>query len=234
MRIPLKRSQAKCRQHRQSQSSVGCCEKLGSSGGAKSRPHGQLPSLPGSKVNTALENFQWKSSFQSFFGSKQTAVDLKSLDNDAVGCFCINVKRYFSELTHVQRFNEKPCSQKMYTPSIKEFCLYFRYTSFIYVLFMCNMSACCKPIPNQPAYEFEVEVDADANAEGNQIETDADADIGDNVDDKDPQGWRRERPPELFEDDLVEGEVAGEQVQDQDGGGDHLGQLVMVVEITRM
>ena len=68
--LASKVSQAKCRQHTQSQSSVGRCDKLGSSGGAKSRPHGQLPSLPGSKVNTALENFQWKSSCQSFFGSK--------------------------------------------------------------------------------------------------------------------------------------------------------------------
>ena len=40
--------------------------------------------------------------------------------------------RYFSELTHVQRFNEKPCSQKMYTPSIKEFCLWCRYIPFVY------------------------------------------------------------------------------------------------------
>ena len=87
---------------------------------------------------------------------------------------------------------------------------------------MCNMSACCKPIPNQPAYEFEgdIGVDADANAEGSQIETDADADAGDNVDDKESQGRRRERPPELSEDDLVEGEVAREQVQDQNGGGE--------------
>ena len=92
----------------------------------------------------------------------------------------------------------------------------------MYVLFMCNMSACCKPIPNQHDYEFEgdIGVDADANAEGNQIETDADTDALDNVDDKDSQGRRRERPLELFEDDLVEGEVAGEQVQDQDGGGE--------------
>ena len=90
--------------------------------------------------------------------------------------------------------------------------------------FMCNMSACWKPIPNQHDYEFEgdIGVDVDANGEGNHIKTNADADAGDNVDDKDPQGRRRERPPELFEDDIVEGEVAGEQVQDQDGGGDHL------------
>ena len=84
------------------------------------------------------------------------------------------------------------------------------------------MSACCKPIPNQPAYEFEgdIGVDADANGDGNQIETDADADAGDKVDDKDPQGRRRERTLELLEDDLVEGEVAREQVEDQDGGGE--------------
>ena len=79
-----------------------------------------------------------------------------------------------------------------------------------------------KPIPNQHDYEVEgdIGVDADANGDGNHIETDVDADALDNLDDKESQGRRRERPPELFEDDLVEGEVAGEQVQDQDGGGE--------------
>ena len=87
---------------------------------------------------------------------------------------------------------------------------------------MCNALVCWKPIQNQHDYELEgdIGVDADAYGDDNNIETDVDAEAGDNLDDKDSQGRRRERPPELFEDDLVEGEVAGEQVQDQDGGGE--------------
>ena len=87
---------------------------------------------------------------------------------------------------------------------------------------MCNTLVCWRPIPNQHAYELEgdIGVDADAYGDDNNIETDVDADAGGNVDYQDSQGRRRERPPELFEDDLVEGEVAGEQVQDQDGGGE--------------
>ena len=97
---------------------------------------------------------------------------------------------------------------------------------------MGKTSACWEEILNQynyfflffsqHDYEFEgdIGVDADANGDSNHIDADADADAGDNVDDKDPQGWRRERPLELFEDDLVEGEVTREQVQDQDGGGE--------------
>ena len=90
---------------------------------------------------------------------------------------------------------------------------------------MCNTLVCWKPIPNQHDYELDgdIGVDADAYGDDNNIETDVDADAGDNLDEKDSQGWRRERPPELFEDDLVEGEVAGEQVHDQDGGGNHFG-----------
>ena len=87
---------------------------------------------------------------------------------------------------------------------------------------MCNALVCWKPIQNQHDYELEgdIGVDADAYGDDNNIETDVDAEAGDNLDDKDSQGRRRERALELFEDDLVEGEVAGEQVQDQDGGGE--------------
>ena len=81
--------------------------------------------------------------------------------------------------------------------------------------FLC---AICQLVVNQS--QINLLMSLKVTLEGNQIETDVDADAGDNVDDKDPQGRRRERAPELFEDDLVEGEVAGEQVQDQDGGGE--------------
>ena len=120
---------------------------------------------------------------------------------------------------------KSPLLRKCILPQSKNFVSIVDVPPSYMYFFMCNMSACCKPIPNQPAYEFEgdIGVDVDANGEGNHINTNADADAGDNVDDKDPQGRRRERAPELFEDDLVEGEVAGEQVQDQDGGQDHLG-----------
>ena len=120
---------------------------------------------------------------------------------------------------------KSPVLRKCILPQSKNFVSFVDVPPSYMYFFMCNMSACCKPIPNQHDYEFEgdIGVDADANGDGNHIETDVDADAGDNVNDKDPQGRRRERPPELFEDDLVEGEVAGEQVQDQDGGQDHLG-----------